>query len=135
MATPKVMTDGSTALTEANLNLYARSKLQVKIYHVVVKYSGGNLVVDSDFDSYGPVTGDLTYDGTNKVLNITLAGFTNPPVAVATPKYANANYNIKAHATSNTNVRVAFYAISNGANVDAASPDANMNFNLLIIGY
>ena len=77
-------------------------------------------------------SGDLAWDGTNKELEITLSGYDNPPVVLATPVAVDSAYAVKAHASSATKAVVRFYNIDTGAKI--TTEDANMDCNVLVIG-
>jgi hypothetical protein len=135
MATPKIVVDGSSAWEEAVANKFIASgggKLQVKALHARVQYSGSAWQVVSSTDSAEIASGDLAWNGTNKELEITLSGYDNPPVVLATPAAIDAAYTVKAHASSATKAVVRFYNIDTGAKI--ATEDANMDCNVLVIG-
>lgn len=137
MATPKFVIAGTTGYSEANMNKALMSdgtKIQVKAYHAHIRFDGANFIVDSADDSAGIVSGDLTFDITADELRITLAGFTNLPIAMVSPHNGNAFYNVKAGANSATRMDVRFYAIADGAHI-LSNEDTNMDFNIIIIGF
>lgn len=137
MATPKYVTAGVSAWSEAVANRALMSdgaKVQVKVYHAHIRYNGADFIVDSTDDSAGIVTGDLTFDITADELRITLAGFTNLPIAMVSPHNVNTAYEVKAGANSATRMDVRFYNIDTGAHI-LTNEDTNMDFNIIIIGF
>jgi hypothetical protein len=100
MATPKVVTDATSAFEEAVLNKFIAAgeanKVQVKIWYARVRYTGSAWEVVSTTDSAGLTTGALAWS-TNQ-LQLTLANWSNPPVILVTPAADDdANYNVKAY--------------------------------------
>lgn len=138
MATPKIVNDGVTPFNEDNMNLFIAGngvKVQIKVNYAVILESGAAPIVSPSNDSCGIVTGDLTYDGGPDVLEIAIAGYTNPPVVIATPLVGANTYNVKAHAISNAEINVWFFDINTGAQIATGSYESDMKFNLLVIGY
>jgi hypothetical protein len=135
MATPAVVTDGSTAFEAAAMNKFIAAgnadKIQVKLWYGRVRYTGSAWEVSSSYDSAGLTTGALAWS-TNQ-LQITLANFTNVPCILATPEAVDSNLNVKAHCSSNTLAVVRFYAVADGALVSTQA--TTMEVNVLIIGY
>ncbi len=139
MSTPKFVTAGTTAYTEANMNKAIQSdgsKIQVKAYHAHIRYNGASweVVTATTDDNAGVVTGDLAFDDASDTLRITLAGFTNPPIGLPSAHNIDTAYNPRAGANSNVRLDVKFYAISGGALITTNS-DTNMDFNIIIIGF
>jgi hypothetical protein len=135
MSTPKVITDGTTELNEAALNKFIcageANKSQVKCWYGRVRFTGSTWEVVSTSDSAGLTTGALAWASSQ--LQITLSGWTNPPLIVATPVADDdANYTVKAYASSNVLAVVRFYNIDTGALITTQA--ATMDFNVLILG-
>lgn len=136
MATPAFVTDGSTEFNGANMNkaiISDGTKTQVKMWHARVRYNGAQLVVESSVDSGGLVTADLTFNGGNTQVEMTLAGWTNPPVVVVTP-FGDTAYTTKITSISNVQAIARFYDIDTGAQIVTGVLDSNMDFNVIIMG-
>ena len=135
MATPKVTTDGTTEFEEAAMNKYIcageANKVQVKMWWGRVRYTGAAWEVSSSYDSAGLTSGALAWS-TNQ-LQMTLSGFSNIPIIVATPEAVDTNLNVKAHCASTTQAVVRFYNIDTGALISTEA--TTMEFNVIIIGY
>lgn len=136
MATPKIVEDAVTSLGEASLNKFIAgdgTKVQVKMLYASVVYSG-TLVVSSTNDKCGMVTGDLFYNtGTHRV-EVTLAGFTNPPHVQVTRLADVDNYDVAPLIVDNTQVDIVFYDPEDGSLLSPSDVDGHMNFNILVIG-
>lgn len=137
MATPKVVTDGSSDLDEAVLNKFVSSpKSQVKINHCVIDFaaSTNTPTVDSGTDSDGEiVTGDLAWSSTE--ITIALTGYSNVPVVQATICAGMSASNVggvHAVATSNTSAKIRFVA---GDAATAVDPNGDISVNVVVIGY
>jgi len=138
MATPAIVTDGVTPFDAASMNKFVSgdgTKVQIKVAYATIKYSAGNLVVDSDYDSCGIVTGDLSYNAGTDLLEITLGGFVNSPQIQVTKTVGDTNYFVASDCGSNILAHVEFLDVDTGDKIVGGSPDANMNFNVFIIGY
>lgn len=138
MATPVGITDGQAAdaYQASVINRFVLSdgtKTEIKMWHARVRYNGSALVVEAAIDSAGITTGGLAFDAGNTEVDITLSGFTNPPVAVLTP-YLIAAYYPKILVTTNVLLTVAFVNISTGVKIATGVLDANMDFNVILIG-
>jgi hypothetical protein len=135
MSTPKICTDGTSAFEEAVMNKYIgagdANKVQVKVWYGRVRYTGSAWEVSSSYDSAGLTTGALAWS-TNQ-LQMTLSGFSNVPIIVATPEAADTNLNVKAHGSSSTLAILRFYNIDTGALVSTEA--TTMEANVIIIGY
>jgi hypothetical protein len=135
VATPKVVTDGTTEFEEAAINKFIAAgeanKVQVKVWYGRVRYTGSAWEVSSSFDSAGLTTGALAWS-TNQ-LQMTLSGFSNVPIILATPEAVDTNLNVKAHCSSSTLAVVRFYAVADGALVSTQA--TTMEFNVLLIGF
>ena len=138
MATPKVVTDASSDLDEAVLNLFLSvPKLQVKVNYLRVLFAAaGNTVTVDSFDSDGEVVdGDLAWNGGSTKIDCTISGFTVKPIVLITPgTNASANADsIVASASTTSNIEIYFRDATGGrgSNVD---PDGDVSFNMFIIG-
>ena len=84
-ATPKTITDDSSDLDEANLNLFVRGgKLQVKVnyFQLLFTASTNAVTVVGTVDSDGEViSADLTWDAGATTIDVTLSGFSIIPDA------------------------------------------------------
>ena len=137
-ATPKTITDGSSDLDEANLNLFVRGgKLQVKFNYLVVFFeaAGNAVIVYASRDSDGEIVdGDLSWNAGSTLIDITLSGFSAPPVGIATMRLNGATNVEKVHFNATAAATAELYFMSSatpGAQVD---PDGDVYVNLIIIG-
>ena len=137
-ATPKTVTDASTDLDEAVLNLYVRGgKLQVKVnyFELLFTASSNAVTVVSGTDSDGEVvSGDLAWNAGAVRIDATLSGFSVPPVMVATIS-ANGSTNIEkvwCTADSLTNGQIKF--ISDDSPGVATDPNGDMQVMVMAIG-
>ena len=136
MATPVTTVDGTTVYNAANMNKYLTSdgtKTTVKVWHARVRYNGVSLVVESTVDSAGITSGALAFNAGTTAIEITLSGFTNPPVAVLTPTTATA-YTVKPTGMSNVLATIQFFDIDTGAQIVTGALDTDMDFQIMIIG-
>ena len=138
MATPKTVTDASSDLDEAVLNLFLRAgKLQVKVNYAVIAFTaaGNTVAVSGSFDSDGEiVTGDTSWDAGDVRIEITITGFTAVPVVLG-GIITNSSTNIEKarfEAISSSVVAVTF--LSNATPGAATDPDGDMTVNLFLIG-
>ena len=137
MATPKTVTDGSSDLDEAVLNLFLRAgKLQVKVNYGTIKFvaATNTPTIDATFDSDGEViTADLAYDAAGNI-TITLSGFTAIAVGLLTI-YSNASTNIGnvLFRPGSTTSGIMRY-IGTAAGEAAVDPDGDIYVQFLIIG-
>ena len=136
-ATPKTITDASSDLDEANLNLFVRGgKLQVKVNYLALKFEAdGNAVTVHGVDSDGEIVdGDLTWNAGSTCIDVTLSGFSAIPVMLATLR-TNGSTNVEklevTAADANTGV-ISF--MSNATPGAAVDPDGDVYVNLLVIG-
>ena len=136
-ATPKTITDASSDLDEANLNLFVRGgKLQVKVNYLALKFeAAGNAVTVHGVDSDGEIVdGDLTWNAGSTCIDVTLSGFSAIPVMLATLR-TNGSTNVEklevTAADANTGV-ISF--MSNATPGEAVDPDGDVYVNLLVIG-
>jgi hypothetical protein len=130
MATPKTVTDASSDLDEAVLNLFLRAgKVQVKINYCSILFTAATNVatVSSLWDSDGEiVSGDLSWVSTE--INVVLTGFTAAPVALASIAQ-NSSTNVGA-VLPRTDSSTAFLRfVGTGAGETAVDPDANIAVN------
>ena len=139
-ATPKTITDASSDLDEANLNLFVRGgKLQVKVNYCVIKFeaAGNAVTVYAARDSDGEIVdGDLSWNAGSVQVEIVLSGFSAAPVGQATiraPGNASTNVEkVQIDTTSSTAAILHFMSSATpGAKVD---PDGDMYVNVLFIG-
>ena len=88
MATPKTITDASSDLDEAVLNLFVRGgKLQVKMNYAVLLFTAATnaVTVSATGDSDGEiVSGDCTWSAGSLRIEVTLTGFSVAPMVMAT---------------------------------------------------
>lgn len=138
MATPKTVTDNSSDLDEAVLNLFIRGgKLQVKVNYVVALFTAATNVatVDTSYDSDGEIIdADLTWNAGSTRLDITLSGFSTLPVVQAII-VGNSSTNVDrlyVDATAATNALVKF--IGAGPGGSSVDPDGDMTIAVLVIG-
>lgn len=137
MATPKLVTDGSTEFEEAEMNRALMSdgtKIQVKTWHGRLHYDGADVVVDSGVDSAGVTSGAVVFNGANTAFDITLSGFTNPPVCVFGKGSASA-YEPFIISRTNVLLRIGFANIDTGAQIVTGTEDTDMDFDIIIIGF
>lgn len=134
MATPAVVQDGLTDFEAAVLNKFLSSKLQTKCYHGRILYNGTDFEVSTLADSHGVVDGDLSYNVGTDSVEITLAGFTNPPVIIPVKTLGATRYNVAGHAVSNTLAIVEFYAPIDGTKITGGA-DTNMDFQFFLLGF
>lgn len=136
-ATPKTITDASSDLDEANLNLFVRGgKLQVKVNYFELLFTAStNAVTLTAADSDGEVIdADLTWNAGSVRIDITLTGFSAAPIIVAGIG-SNSSTNVeklRAEGISGTEARI--YFISNATPGAAVDPDGDMQINVIIIG-
>lgn len=139
MATPKVVTDGSSDLDEAVLNKFVSCpKAEVKINYFSVTFTAADnsVAVDAGIDSCGEiVTGDCAWDAGDMRIEIVLTGFSNVPVAFASLR-ENLSTNVEkvwASALASSVLAIDFKSIATpGTSVD---PDGNVTVGVLVIGY
>lgn len=137
-ATPKTVTDASSDLDEAVLNLFVRGgKLQVKVNYCVITFTaaGNAVAVSGSWDSDGEiVSGDCSWSAGDVRIEVTLTGFSAPPVAIA-QLVANNSTNVEklwAYASAAGTLLVLFKTNATpGASVD---PDGDMQVGLFLIG-
>lgn len=136
-ATPKTVTDASSDLDEAVLNMFVRGgKLQVKVNYLVLKFeASGNAVTVSSSDSDGEIVdGDLSWNAGSTLIDIVLSGFSAAPVVVASIA-VNSSTNVekvRVRTSSSTAAELIFQsAATPGVSTD---PDGDMYVNLLFIG-
>ena len=137
-ATPKTITDGSSDLDEANLNLFLRAgKLQAKVNYCTILFTaaGNAVTIYATVDSDGEIVdGDLSWSAGDVRIEIVLSGFSAKPVALAT-MYDNASTNVeKLKIQSQGAAIVHLYFLSNATPGAAVDPDGNVYVNLLFIG-
>jgi hypothetical protein len=129
------MTDGTTSLNEANMNKALMSdgtKIQVKVYHAHIRYNGASWEVVAADDSAGIVTGDLAWS-TNH-LNITLSGFTNPPIAVVSPNSTGTTAALIPAVDVTSNVQMQVYFFDYAGTVDTTQA-TDMDFTIILMGF
>lgn len=130
-----IFADGTTEVEAAALNQMVAAgggKLGVFMWYGRLAYNGAAWEVVSTTDSCKITAGALAWDSVDDQLEITLTDFSAPPLVLATPVAADANYNVKAHATSAAEAVVRFYNIDTGAKI--TTEDTNMDVGVLIIG-
>jgi len=131
-----IVTDGSTEFKAAELNKFVAgngSKLGIMLQYARIAYTGAAWEVVAGTDSCDIASGDLTWNATPDELEITLAGYSNVPVVIATPVATGNTIHpiLKAHAASKTQAVVRFY---DEANTQITVEDTDMAFNLMVIG-
>lgn len=136
MATPKVVTDGTTVWEEAELNKFLSSdgtKIQVKTYHGRIRYNGASLEISGSIDSAGMVSANLAFNAGATAIELTIAGFTNAP-AIQTTKSLLTSYETVPSTVTNT--LITFQFLDNaGAQIVTGAEDTNMDFHVFIIGF
>jgi hypothetical protein len=136
-ATPKVVTDGSSDLDEAVLNLFVnglKSQVKVQYFHMDFNASTNTPSISSTFSNDGEiVTGDLSQSGSNWI-DVVMSGFSTKPVIVATLSQCSATnvFNVMALATSSTAAQIWFTDDDYSTAVD---PNGDVGVNILMIGY
>lgn len=137
-ALPKTFTDGSTDLDEANLNLMVRGgKLQSKHnwFELLFTASTNAVTVVAGTDSDGEVvSADLAWNAGAVRIDITLSGFSAPPVVVPAIS-VNSSTNVEklwSTADSSTNHRLSF--VTNATPGVAVDPDGDMQVMVMILG-
>ena len=136
MATPLLVTDGTTEFNQAQLNRALMSDgtaLSVKTHHARVRHTGAVTEVVSSTDSAGLVTANIVFDAGDTEFDITISGFTNPPSVQLTPHGTSA-YTVKMVANSNVLINVGFYNIDTGVKIATGVGDTDMDFHIFIIG-
>lgn len=138
MATPKVFTDNSTPLDEANLNKFLNAiKAQVKVNFFGVSFtaSDNSVAIISGQDSDGEVVdGDLAWDGTDNEIDITLTGFSSVPIGIVTIRDNNSTNvgDVLFRITDSSTVHLRFIGSSGGET--AVDPDGDVQVQVIIIG-
>ena len=137
-ATPKTVTDASSDLDEAVLNMFVRGgKLQVKINYFVLLFTAATnaVTVYATADSDGEViSGDLSWNAGSTLVDIVLSGFSTLPVGFVTI-FSNASTNVEKvqiKATSGTAAELRF--MSNATPGVPVDPDGDMHVNILFVG-
>ena len=137
MSTPITIIDGTTPFDAASVNKFISSDglaVSVKMFHARIFFDAVNLVVSSAIDSAGILTADTAFVGGTTTVNITLAGYTNPPVVLCTP-FGDASYTTKPTAVTNVLASINFFNIDTGAKIVTGVLDVNMDFMVTTIGF
>lgn len=132
MATPEFVTDGVTEFEAAAMNRAVMSdgtKTAVKSWHGSVA-SG---VFNGGVDFSGITGGAVVFNAGTTETDITISGFTNPPVVVATPIGSTAYY-VKVMVTTNVLISIGYFDIDTGAKITTGVADGDMAFNIWIVG-
>jgi hypothetical protein len=105
MATPKTVTDASSDLDEAVLNLFVRGgKVQVKVNYWSLTFTASTnaVTINTAWDSDGEIVdGDLVWNAGTTKIDITLTGFVKTPVVLA-QIVSNSSTNIGSLAVTRT---------------------------------
>lgn len=139
MATPNVTIDGTTQFRASEMNKYTSAggvKLNVAQKFARVRSNGATLEVSGNTDSAVIVTGDLAFNAGNDSVDITLAGYTNPPLILVVPAITTA-YFPQLDSTTLTNVlaQILFFDRNDlSSQTSVTVGDTNIDFNIYIIG-
>ena len=136
MATPAYTINGTSDVSAATLNRAVISdgtKTDVKSWHARIRYNGSSNVVESSIDSAGFTTGAVAFDATDTEFDITLSGFTNPPVILLTSFGATA-YEVKVIGVTNVLANIGFFDIDTGAKIATGTEDTDMDLMIWAIG-
>lgn len=136
MATPVTTVDGTTVFNAANMNKYLTSdgtKTTIKVWHGRIRYNGASLVVESTVDFAGVTSGALAFNGGSTSIDITLSGFTNPPVVQCTPTNLT-SYPTRPTTVTNVLCTLQFLDVGTGAQIVTGVLDTDMDFQITIIG-
>jgi hypothetical protein len=138
MATPKTITDASSDLDEANLNLFLRAgKLQVKVNYCLIDFDAATDTptvlgtVDSDGEI---VTGDLSWDAVDDEIDIVLTGFTAQPVILTTKDATWSATNVDDVIGRTSSSSAAHIRFVSGASSTAVDPNGDIRVYVLLIG-
>lgn len=138
MATPKVVTDASSDLDEAVLNLFLNALVaQAKCNFFALKFeaAGDAVTVHARSENGEVVDGDLAWNAGSVRIDITLTGFTEIPVIFASI-LDNSSTNVAAlemgESASTTLQTISFRAA--GVAPAAVDPDGDVYLNVFIIG-
>jgi len=137
MATPLFVTDGVTEFEQSAMNralLSDGTKTGVKVWHGNVLFNGAISTVNPGVDFAGLSPGGVTFGVGATTMELTLAGFTAPPVVLVSPTGGDSVYNVKVDSVTTTLAVVAFYDIDLGVRIITGAQDTNMSFNCIIIG-
>lgn len=135
MATPVIVTDGDTVFNAANMNKFLSSDgtaTSVKLWHARARYNGSSTVIESSVDSAG--FSGIAFNSGDTTFDLTLSGFTNPPVAVMTAQ-GSTSYYPKVESVTNTLLKVSFHNISTGAKIVTGVADTDMDFHIMAVGF
>ena len=139
MATPIIATDASDFVEADVVNQFiagpGSGKINVKTHWAAINESGATFVVNGAFDSGGIVTGDLTFNAANDSLEITLAGFVNPPVIMVVARGAATTYYPWVFSSSAVLADIRFRDIDTGAAISTGVIAVDMSLNVFIIGF
>lgn len=140
MATPKNITDGSSDLDEAVLNNYVNGlKSQVKVNFAGITFVNSSTSAGlSSTDTAGEITGsDVSWDGTNNKVDVTLSGFSAEPAAQVSFKH-NGSSNVGqllVNTPSSSAAEIYFLSGAAGQGTgDSIEPDGDVRFFLFLIG-
>lgn len=137
-ATPKVVTDGSSDLDEAVLNLFVNGiKAQVKVNFFAIQFvaSTNTPSVLPGIDSDGEVvTGDLSWNAGTTQIDITLSGFSAAPVAIVVISDNNSTNVGDAIPRPNTSSAMSLRFIGASGGDVAVDPDGDVRVQVLLIG-
>lgn len=137
MASPKLVTDGVSEWEEAVANRALMSdgtKIEVKVWHGRLYYSGADTIVHASVDFAGVTSAAVVFNAGDTTFDITLSGFTNPPAIILTKSTPSAYEPHLFTTPTNVLARVGFSNIDTGAAIATGTEDADMDFNILIIG-
>lgn len=137
MATPKVVTDGSSDLDEGVFNLFLNAiKSQVKLNAFRLLFTAATnvpTVVSTYFNEGEVVDGDLSWNAGGVYIAITLTGFVNKPLVFVTNIVSSATnvFQVQGAAAAVSEARVTF---TNDAMTAAVDPDGNIEVSVFILG-
>lgn len=138
MATPKVSTDDSTDLDEAVLNQYLSAvdtQWKLNACAILFDQSATSADLASGFAGTSEIaSSDISWDGSNNEIDVTLSGYSNSPVAVAhimTNSSSNAAA-VYANVTGTTEVQLEFQDATAGGG--SVAPDGDVQVGLIVLG-
>jgi hypothetical protein len=133
----KILTDGSSALSEDILNKFIgvdqsdAAKRGVIMKYARINYTGSAWQVVSTYDSAGIVSGNLSWSTDHLIIDVTSGAFTKYPVVIATTTSdtTTAFYQVHAVCTSATSVSIYFTNYSSSVITTQAT---SMDFQIMI---
>lgn len=137
MASPKLITDASSAFEESVVNRALMSdgtKVEVKVWHARIRYNGSDTVVESSVDSAGFTSAAVVFNSGDTTFDITISGFTNIPVASLT-RVGISSYEPVLTSATNVLLKAAFTDTSDGSQIVTGTEDTDMHFDIILIGF